>query len=49
MPVHLYGQACEMMDIMELAKKYKLYVIEDNAQSQGASFDGIINRFLGRY
>jgi dTDP-4-amino-4,6-dideoxygalactose transaminase len=40
MPVHLYGQACEMIAIIELAKKYKLYVIEDNAQSQGATFDG---------
>ena len=40
MPVHLYGQACEMTTIMELAKKYNLYVIEDNAQSQGASFEG---------
>lgn len=40
MPVHLYGQACEMTAIIDLAKKYKLYVIEDNAQSQGASFDG---------
>jgi dTDP-4-amino-4,6-dideoxygalactose transaminase len=40
MPVHLYGQACEMTNIMELAKKYNLYVIEDNAQSQGASFEG---------
>jgi len=40
MPVHLYGQACEMTTIMSLAKKYHLYVIEDNAQSQGASFDG---------
>lgn len=40
MSVHLYGQACEMTSIMELAKKHKLYVIEDNAQSQGASFDG---------
>jgi dTDP-4-amino-4,6-dideoxygalactose transaminase len=40
MPVHLYGQACEMTAIMELAKKHNLYVIEDNAQSQGASFDG---------
>lgn len=40
MPVHLYGQACEMTAIMELAIKYKLFVIEDNAQSQGASFDG---------
>jgi dTDP-4-amino-4,6-dideoxygalactose transaminase len=40
MPVHLYGQACEMIAIMELAKKNNLFVIEDNAQSQGASFDG---------
>ena len=40
MPVHLYGQACEMTAIMALSKKYNLYVIEDNAQSQGASFDG---------
>jgi dTDP-4-amino-4,6-dideoxygalactose transaminase len=39
-PVHLYGQACEMTAIMALAKKYQLIVIEDNAQSQGASFDG---------
>jgi len=47
MPVHLYGQACEMTAIMELAKKYKLYVIEDNAQSQGATFDGIITGSWG--
>lgn len=40
MPVHLYGQACEMDSIMSIAKKNNLYVIEDNAQSQGASFDG---------
>jgi dTDP-4-amino-4,6-dideoxygalactose transaminase len=39
-PVHLYGQACEMKAVMALAKKHNLYVIEDNAQSQGASFDG---------
>lgn len=38
MPVHLYGQACEMDKIMDLAAKYKLKVIEDNAQSQGASY-----------
>jgi dTDP-4-amino-4,6-dideoxygalactose transaminase len=47
MPVHLYGQSCEMTAIMELAKKYKLYVIEDNAQSQGASFDSIITGSWG--
>ncbi|HQQ93621.1 MAG TPA: DegT/DnrJ/EryC1/StrS family aminotransferase [Bacteroidia bacterium] len=36
MPVHLYGQSCEMDRIMEIARKHKLYVVEDNAQSQGA-------------
>jgi dTDP-4-amino-4,6-dideoxygalactose transaminase len=40
MPVHLYGQACEMDDMMSLAKSKSLYVIEDNAQSQGAAFRG---------
>ena len=39
-PVHLYGQACEMDKIMAIAKKYKLKIIEDNAQSHGATFKG---------
>ena len=40
MPVHLYGQCCEMDTIMAIAKKHNLFVIEDNAQSQGASYNG---------
>ncbi len=40
MPVHLYGQSCEMTQIMGIANKHKLLVIEDNAQSQGATFEG---------
>lgn len=40
MPVHLYGQACEMVEIMKVANKYGLKVIEDNAQAQGATYDG---------
>jgi dTDP-4-amino-4,6-dideoxygalactose transaminase len=40
MPVHLYGQACEMKAIMSIAQKYNLFVIEDNAQAQGAKYDG---------
>lgn len=40
LPVHLYGQACEMDAIMVLAKQYNLKVIEDNAQSHGATFGG---------
>jgi dTDP-4-amino-4,6-dideoxygalactose transaminase len=39
MPVHLYGQACEMDAIMRIAEKHKLFVVEDNAQSQGASYN----------
>jgi dTDP-4-amino-4,6-dideoxygalactose transaminase len=39
-PVHLYGQACEMDKIMEIALTHNLYVIEDNAQAQGATFNG---------
>lgn len=38
MPVHLYGQACRMTDILALAEKHGLYVVEDNAQAQGATF-----------
>lgn len=38
MPVHLYGQACEMDKIMEIANEFNLNVIEDNAQAQGAYF-----------
>ena len=40
MPVHLYGQACEMEPIKAIADKHNLYIIEDNAQSQGASYNG---------
>lgn len=39
-PVHLYGQPCDMDSIMELAKKYQLYVIEDCAQAHGALYKG---------
>ncbi len=37
-PVHLYGQACEMEEIMAIAKEHNLYVIEDNAQSIGGDY-----------
>jgi len=37
-PVHLFGQPCEMERIMELASKYSLYVIEDAAQALGAEY-----------
>lgn len=37
-PVHLFGQCANMEAIMALAKKYNLYVIEDNAQAIGADY-----------
>ena len=40
MPVHLYGQCCEMEEIMSIARKHNLFVVEDNAQAQAASFNG---------
>lgn len=38
LPVHLFGQACDMSKIMEIAKKHNLAVIEDCAQAAGAEF-----------
>ena len=37
-PVHLYGQMCEMDKIMQIASKHNLKVIEDCAQSHGATY-----------
>jgi UDP-2-acetamido-2-deoxy-ribo-hexuluronate aminotransferase len=37
-PVHLYGHACEMEEIMAIAKEHNLFVIEDNAQAIGSDY-----------
>lgn len=37
-PVHLYGHSAPMQEIMDIAKKYKLAVIEDNAQAIGSTY-----------
>lgn len=40
LPVHLYGQLAAMPEIMVIAKKYNLLVLEDSAQSHGAEIQG---------
>jgi len=39
-PVHLYGHPCDMDRIMEIARNYNLYVIEDAAEAHGAEYKG---------
>ena len=40
LPVHLYGQCCDMDAILEIANEHNLYIVEDCAQSMGAIFSG---------
>jgi len=37
-PVHLFGQSCQMEEISEVAQRHNLYVVEDNAQAIGAVY-----------
>lgn len=46
-PVHLYGSPCDMSPINEIAKRFNIKVIEDNAQSQGAVYQGSKTGSLG--
>ena len=41
LPVHLFGQAADMTAIGQLAKAHSLHLIEDAAQAQGATWEGI--------
>jgi dTDP-4-amino-4,6-dideoxygalactose transaminase len=47
MPVHLYGNVCDMDPIMAFAKKHKLFVVEDNAQAFGGVYKGKKTGTLG--
>jgi dTDP-4-amino-4,6-dideoxygalactose transaminase len=42
-PVHLYGQSAPMDDIIDFAKKYDLFIVEDNAQSLGSTYQSRSN------
>jgi dTDP-4-amino-4,6-dideoxygalactose transaminase len=39
-PVHLYGQSCDMEAIVSLSERHAISIIEDNAQAQGAEYRG---------
>ncbi|WP_439514757.1 DegT/DnrJ/EryC1/StrS family aminotransferase [Oceanibaculum nanhaiense] len=45
-PVHLYGQPAAMIEIMAIADRHGLAVLEDNSQAHGATLDG---RMVGRF
>lgn len=47
MPVHLYGQTCQMDEIRKVAEDYNLKILEDGAQAQGATFNGKMVGNLG--
>jgi len=47
MPVHLYGQACEMDAIMDIAKAHNLFVVEDNAQAHLSLYNGKLTGSFG--
>jgi dTDP-4-amino-4,6-dideoxygalactose transaminase len=48
MPVHLYGQSCEMEAVMAIAKKHHLHVVEDNAQAHGAAYNNKLTGSWGK-
>ena len=48
-PVHLYGQMCDMSKLLGIASKYKLKIIEDCAQAHLSNFGGINSGLIGDF
>jgi dTDP-4-amino-4,6-dideoxygalactose transaminase len=48
MPVHLYGQCCDMRALRRFADRYELTIIEDACQAHGAIRDGVAAGTIGR-
>lgn len=40
MPVHVFGNPCNMYEIERISKKYKLFIVEDAAEAHGATYNG---------
>lgn len=40
LPVHLYGQPCDMTQLTNIARRKNIYIVEDNAQAHGATWNG---------
>lgn len=49
MPVHLYGNPCNMDGIMNISKKYNIPIIEDATESLGATYKGKFTGTFGEY
>ncbi len=49
MPVHLYGKSCDMDGLMAVKEKYGLKMVEDCAQSHGATFKGKLTGTFGEF
>ena len=46
---HLYGRSCQMNEIIKIKKKYKLFLIEDCAQSHGSKYNGKYTGTFGEF
>lgn len=49
MPVHLYGNPCDMDEILKLSKDYDLIIIEDAAESLGSKYKDILTGTFGEF